>query len=47
MAALVELGAQRFLDAGPGRVLERLGKRTAPDDAQHGTLAALEDGAHA
>jgi len=47
MAALVEDGAQRFLDAGPGRVLERLVKRTAPD-AQHGTLAALEeDAAHA
>jgi len=47
MAALVELGAQRFLDAGPGRVLERLVKRTAPDDAQHGTLAALEEAARA
>lgn len=46
MAALVELGAQRFLDAGPGRVLDRLVKRTAPD-AQHGTLAALEEGARA
>lgn len=47
MAALVELGAQRFLDAGPGRVLDRLVKRTAPDDAQHGTLAALEEAARA
>jgi len=47
MTALVELGAQRFLDAGPGRVLERLVKRTAPDDAQHGTLAALEEAARA
>ncbi|MCP9488362.1 MAG: ACP S-malonyltransferase [Solirubrobacteraceae bacterium MAG38_C4-C5] len=46
MAALVELGARRFLDAGPGRVLDRLVKRTAPE-AQHGTLAALEEGARA
>ncbi|MDQ3607824.1 MAG: ACP S-malonyltransferase [Actinomycetota bacterium] len=46
MQALSRRGAERFLDAGPGSVLDRLVKRTAPD-AQHGTLAALEDAARA
>ncbi len=46
MQALAARGAERFLDAGPGRVLDGLVKRTVPG-AQHGTLAALEEGARA
>jgi len=37
MSALSELGAQRFLDAGPGQVLAKLVRRNLPD-AEGGPL---------
>jgi len=37
MSALAELGAQRFLDAGPGQVLAKLVRRNLPD-AEGGPL---------